>query len=304
MTNYLNGNSEHFVLDSSVTLLKGSDSLKVIDRTVSTKLTKMDNLDRQSTLFCDANGRIVDQVSIIVIDGQLLVLSDKGESQATRNKLVTGVSWDEDCEVLNADNAISQIVIVCKNPDLVLAKFQIESILLRNDRVMEKEDLLISMKKFSSCHVIDILVPKERCDDLLVSLEESKSKLGPLERWDFLRINNGIPSLLDSRGKLPGDLGMGGLISLDKGCYPGQEIHARMDSRGKSAKQMLKIKSETKLDVGKIVINDLGRIFVTSSATNGEVSLSLAICDSVVGDRVSFNLPDGTKGLAEILTSV
>ena len=97
---------------------------------------------------------------------------------------------------------------------------------------------------------------------------------------------------------------MGGLISLDKGCYPGQEIHARMDSRGKSAKQMLKIKSETKLDVGKIVINDLGRIFVTSSATNGEVSLSLAICDSVVGDRVSFNLPDGTKGLAEILTSV
>ena len=44
---------------------------------------------------------------------------------------------------------------------------------------------------------------------------------------------------------------MGGLVSVDKGCYPGQEIHARMDSRGKSTKQLLEIKSETKLEVGK-----------------------------------------------------
>ena len=52
------------------------------------------------TLFCDANGRIIDQVLIINIDGQLLVISDKGASQETRKKLVTGVSWDENCEVL------------------------------------------------------------------------------------------------------------------------------------------------------------------------------------------------------------
>ena len=57
---------------------------------------------------------------------------------------------------------------------------------------------------------------KEQLDGLLTSLEESRSKLG-IGRWDFLRINNGFPSLLDSRGKLPGDLGMGDLISLDKG---------------------------------------------------------------------------------------
>ena len=304
MTNNLNGNSEHFILDSSVTLLKGLDSLKVIDRTVSTNLTRMDNLGRQSTLFCDANGRIVDQVSIIFIDGQLLVISYKEESHETRKKLVTGVSWDEDCQVLNADDAITQILIVCKNPDLVLAKFLIESVNLRNDRVLEHGDLLISMKKYNHCHIIDIMAPKEQLDGLLTSLEESRSKLGNLGRWDFLRINNGIPSLLDSRGKLPGDLGMGDLISLDKGCYPGQEIHARMDSRGKSSKQMLMIKSETKLEVGKILIDDVGRIFVTSSATNGEISLSLAICDSIIGDRALLNLPDGTKAVAEMLTSV
>ena len=97
---------------------------------------------------------------------------------------------------------------------------------------------------------------------------------------------------------------MGDLISLDKGCYPGQEIHARMDSRGKSSRQMLMIKSETKLEVGKILIDDVGRIFVTSSATNGEISLSLAICDSIIGDRALLNLPDGTKAVAEMLTSV
>ena len=160
------------------------------------------------------------------------------------------------------------------------------------------------MKKYNDWHMIDIMAPKEQLDGLLTSLEESRSKLGNLGRWDFLRINNGIPSLLDSRGILPGDLGMGDLISLDKGCYPGQEIHARMDSRGKSSRQMLMIKSETKLEVGKILIDDVGRIFVTSSATNGEISLSLAICDSIIDDRASFILPDGTKAVAEILTSV
>ena len=304
MTNYIIGNSEHFVLDPSITLLKGSDSLKVIDRTVTTKLTKMDNLASQRTLFCDANGRIVDQVLIINIGGKLLVVSDKGASQETRKKLVTGVSWDEDCEVLNADNAISQILIVCENPDLILANFQIELKQLTNNRVLEKGDLLISINKYTPCYIISILAPKERLDDLLTSLEKSKSKIGLRNRWDFLRISNGIPSLLDSRGKLPVDLGMGGLISLDKGCYPGQEIHARMDSRGKSAKQLLKIKSENKLEVGKISASELGRIFVTSSATNEDISLSLAICDSIIDDQVSFILPDGTKAVAEILTSV
>ena len=34
-----------------------------------------------------------------------------------------------------------------------------------------------------------------------------------------------------------------------------------MDSRGKSSKQMLMIKSETKLEVEKILIDDVGRIF-------------------------------------------
>ena len=62
-------------------------------------------------------------------------------------------------------------MIVCKNPDLVLAKFLIESVNLRNDRVLEHGDLLISMKKYNPVfiprnHLVDEAIKKAVVGDM------------------------------------------------------------------------------------------------------------------------------------------
>ena len=56
------------------------------------------------------------------------------------------------------------------------------------------------------------------------------------------------------------------LISLDKGCYPGQEIHARLDSRSKPKKRLVVMSTGDFMEIGKHSLSDGGSVKITSSA--------------------------------------
>ena len=71
--------------------------------------------------------------------------------------------------------------------------------------------------------------------------------------YQLLRIEAGIPEIgseiLDD--SLPLEVGLKGAVSFTKGCYIGQEIIARMDSRGRLAKELLGVRAESVLAAGE-----------------------------------------------------
>ena len=304
MAGYLHPNYEHVVRGVSITVIKGADCLHVLDRTVSTKLTEMVNLDRKKTMFCDANGRIEDIATIHIVDDQVLMVSSQAESTQIRKKLVSGVSWDEDCEVLDGDQAISQVSLLCSEPRKALSEFGVIVDRIAKDKVLESGDLLFSITELSNCSLVEILVPSTRLGDVLSSLERFGSQMASKNRWDFLRISKGILSIEDARGNLPDELGLGELASLDKGCYPGQEIHARLESRGKTVKQIVRISSESTVVMGKQRVDSIGRINVTSSQSDGGVNLSLAICPTLDEKLLKVTLVSGGEAVLEPLNAL
>lgn len=83
---------------------------------------------------------------------------------------------------------------------------------------------------------------------------------GSLAEFDELRIRAGWPLMGQdlTTDMIPGETGViEHAVSLTKGCYPGQELVERMDSRGSTAPRMLRVIHATAItSVGDDVILD------------------------------------------------
>ena len=257
--------SEYVILKDSVTLLQGTDSLNVIDRIVSTKISNIINLGRREVLFCDFNGRICDIGTVFPIFDNFLLVSSSIEGSTTRRSLVDGKSWDENCEVLIADDAITRIAIFPDDTSELLSKFDIECPNLVDNEIFEVDNILISHYVSSNEYMVDILVPPDSISKVTSILSELGYVEIDSERWGFVRIMLGLPTISDAKGNLPEEMGMDKLVSNDKGCYPGQEVHARIESRGRTVKSFCRLIGKSPILVGKYQVPEIGSIKVTSS---------------------------------------
>ena len=288
------------VHNSAITVLKGNDTISILDRLVTTNLQGMKNLDRRQALFCDANGRIEDISTIIQIDNQILMTTHSVTSEQTRRKIIEGTSWDEDCTVIIGDEAIVHLSLVGpKNDDLSVLFY--DDVRLSEISVSEFGDILISKSEYNGQYVIDFLIPKNEIEEVFSKLGDFGSVQKPIDYWDYFRISNGMPSINDARGNLPSELGLSSLVSIGKGCYPGQEVHARLDSRGSKVRSMIRIISDEIINIGSYKSPEVGNIRITSNVHNNGEYASLAICRIFEDDILEASLTDGTRVTLENL---
>ena len=286
--------------NSAITVLKGTDTIPILDRLVTTSLQGLKNLDRIQTLFCDANGRIEDFSTIIPIEGQILMTSHSETSEQTRRKIIEGTSWDEDCTAYIGDGAIVHLSLVGpKNDDLSDLFIDVES--LSEFSASEFGDILISKSEYNGRYVVDFLIPKNEIEEAFSKLEDLGYVQKPIDYWDYFRISNGIPSINDARGNLPSELGLSSLVSIGKGCYPGQEVHARLDSRGSKVRSMIRMISDEKINLGTYKSPEVGNIRITSNVHNNGEYASLAMCRIFEDDILETSLTDGTRVTLETL---
>ncbi len=99
-------------------------------------------------------------------------------------------------------------------------------------------EVILSGFGFSGERAVQIRVPKDRQDEVVAALELAAGRGGLLrgnpDALEILRVEAGVPSLgreLDE-DVLPPEARLERAIAIDKGCYVGQEIVARLRSRG------------------------------------------------------------------------
>tara|TARA_B110000014_G_scaffold5186_1_gene3951 strand:+ start:560 stop:1468 length:909 start_codon:yes stop_codon:yes gene_type:complete len=269
--------SEYFVRADAVTLIQGDDSLNVLDRMVSTKITDMPNLSRRDVLFCDYNGRICDYGTIYTISGKVLLISSAAQHEITRRTLVDGTSWDEDCEILIADNAIFRISLFSRDSHDLFTELEIDFHAAEDNQLIESGDHLFVKCKSSFSERLDILVKSANINSIKSLLSELDYEEMSSERWEMYRIMFGGPAINDSFGNLPEEMGMGTLVSNDKGCYPGQEVHARIESRGRTVKNYCRLTGNSPLEIGKHSITNFGSISISSSISIDGITHALAM---------------------------
>jgi folate-binding protein YgfZ len=261
------GNIDYYIHNCSISVAEGKDSIEHINRLITSNIKSISDLQSIDTLICNANGRITDSLQILRIQEQLLILGNSEVSEDTRKLIVSGIHWNEDVRIMNGDEILSKISIIGHEDDL-LEIIPKEYNRINNNWLKWKENYF-KVSKHNERIKIDVIIKTNEIDSFIIeNFGPSCNKLG-IEKWVDFRISNGILSFDEYKHNLlPSELGLDKFVDLKKGCYPGQEIHARLESREKRRKKILRFSSEKEIKLGKYRSGNGTKINITTSVGN------------------------------------
>ena len=261
------GNIDYYIHNCSISVAEGKDCIEHINRLITSNIKSISDLQSIDTLICNANGRITDSLQILRIQEQLLILGNSEVAEDTRKLIVSGIHWNEDVRIMNGDEILSKISIIGYEDDL-LEIIPKEYNRINNNWLNWKENYFKASKHNGRIKIDVILKTNEIDSFIMENFGPSCNKL-VIEKWVDFRISNGILSFDEYKHNfLPSELGLDKFVDLKKGCYPGQEIHARLESREKRKKKILRFRSDKEIQLGKYVSGNGTKINITTIVGN------------------------------------
>ena len=267
-----------YLMKSSISVMEGSDAVNHLNNILSTDIELLHKGMRMDGLICDSNGKVADVVNCYNVGQSILIVGMGSNTDSTRELLTRGVPWDKKLSLLDGNGALEHLKIIGKDPCSLVEKIYPELSKLSENMYSEFENVVFSLGMHNEHEIIDIIVRRDN-SDFYNRIEMCNHKIFRIEDWEFARMTIGYPGANEVSSKyLPHDIGMLNLISLNKGCYPGQEIHARLDSRSKPKKKMVIMATDNVMEIGKHSLSDDSIVKITSSAVRDGSHLSMGIC--------------------------
>ena len=231
-------------------LVSGKDRLDLINRMSSNNLDALAVGDGRATIFTDANARILFRAECYQRPEGLLIISEPGQSQALAAFLRRNIFFGDKVAISEQSAATAQfalhgaradevaLALDCHPGELpVLGSSAVEiggipAILARRKALEGGHwSLICSAAEAAALH-------------RLLLTEGGPFGLQPAGSlvYNILRIRSGRPGGGElASAYIPLEVGLWDEISFNKGCYTGQEIIARMESRERLAKALVKV---------------------------------------------------------------
>ena len=266
-------------IPTSVTLVSGKDARNHLNRMLTLDISKDSYLTRKESLICDLNGRITSHQLHADLGEQILLLHHESISENLRTNLTSGIPWNEEIQISSGDGAIRRILIFGKNPENLLEEFGISCTELTSEHWTEFDNSMISIiHNGPDFRIYELLIPSKNYGEIIQGLETIGAISGEVDSGIAITSMAGIVDLaVGIDGKIPFDLGLESRIDLKKGCYPGQEIHARMESRGAINKTASSFSSNVQLPLGKVKTTENHQMEVISSNPLGDKWISILV---------------------------
>ena len=266
-------------IPTSVTLVSGKDARNHLNRMLTLDISKDSYLTRKESLICDLNGRITSHQLHADLGEQILLLHHESISENLRTNLTSGIPWNEEIQISSGDGAIRRILIFGKNPENLLEEFGLSCTELTSELWTEFDDSMVSIiHNGADFRIYELLIPTKNYAEIIQGLETIGAISGSVDSGIAITSMAGIVDLaIKIDGKIPFDLGLESRIDLKKGCYPGQEIHARMESRGAINKTASSFSSNVQLPLGKVKTTENHQMEVISSNPLADKWISILI---------------------------
>jgi folate-binding protein YgfZ len=266
-------------IPTSVTLVSGKDARNHLNRMLTLDISKDSYLTRKESLICDLNGRITSHQLHADLGEQILLLHHESISENLRTNLTSGIPWNEEIQISSGDGAIRRILIFGKNPENLLEEFGLSCTELTSEFWTEFDDSMVSIiHNGADFRIYELLIPTKNYGEVIQALETIGAISGSVDSGIAITSMAGIVDLaIKIDGKIPFDLGLESRIDLKKGCYPGQEIHARMESRGAINKTASSFSSNVQLPLGKVKTTENQQMEVISSNPLGDKWISILV---------------------------
>ncbi|MBI3764061.1 MAG: folate-binding protein YgfZ [Chloroflexi bacterium] len=246
----------------------GRDRNDLLHRMSTNDLTQMQVGEARPTVLTTAIARIVDLVWVLNYPNDLLMLVGPRQATNVRRWLSKYVFFQDEVVFTDASETSGQLgVYGPKAGDVAEALLPGAGRLTENHFLLEG-DLTILRARPLAGDGFTVIAPSAQIPELKAKAQNAGAVQAGEDTYQVLRVEAGQPYTGNelSEAHIPLEANLWGAVSFTKGCYIGQEIIARMESRGRLAKTLVGLKLAAEVVPGAEVRCDGVNVGVVSSA--------------------------------------
>ncbi len=269
----------------------GKDRVSFLHRMLTNDIQSLAPGQGCYACFLTAQAKVITDMNVLIFENHVLISVEAGFAPKIIERLNKFVVMD-DVNFLDQTNELAAFAIFGNKAEIALASL-FPIILLPNRHFshgpahLNAVSIEIVRVPFYGTKGWVLLVPSAQKETMWTLLIEAgkKHSIAPIdtETKEILRIEEGIPACgIDfTEENLLLETGLESrAVSFTKGCYPGQEIVARMDSRWKFAKKLVRLvlESDSIPKPGDLIEKDgkgIGKI--TSAAFSPKLKKPIAL---------------------------
>ncbi len=256
--------------------MDGDDRYALLQRTSTNDVLNLPPGAGRATVFVTSNGRVIDRVEVYAGESHAMLVGGPGRAEPLRGYIQRNIFFRDTVRVSDLTKVTRQFGLhgphAAQTADAVapgastLPEFGYLSAEIAGVPVMVARAKPLSGDHFriimASNHAADIW------DALRAAGADHGLRRGGSQIYNILRIRAGSPGVGHelSEDYIPLELGQWDEVSFAKGCYTGQEIIARMESRGKLAKTIVTVRLDAPVEAPADLTADGKRAGTLTSA--------------------------------------
>lgn len=259
--------------------INGATRLDLIDRLSTQKVKSLTAGEGAATIFTTEIGRIIDRLLVYAAEDRVVAVTGENFGDSMARYLLSYVFFNDDFHLEDKSSQTAVFALYGEAAPAVLAQLGEETaadLPLHHWRSTTIAGQPITLHRTDP---IDgdgylLLVPAAEAAAVEAALGDAGARqLTPAE-YDMVRIKAGQPRLGQelTNSYIPLEAGLWDDVSFNKGCYVGQEIIARMESRGKLAKRLVQLAAAKPLEAGTTIKAD-GRDVGSITSSAGKTAL-------------------------------
>lgn len=280
--------------------LSGRDHLALIHRISTNDVVHLQEGEGKPTIFVNPNARILDRVTLYRRGDRAVAITEPGRGSAVAAYLQRNIFFNDEMQIHDLTGETRQFALHGVRADGVMARLAPDLVhlpALHSQSVTVDEIPMFAArnKPLVGSHWA-LIVSVNDAAGLWQKLIKTGAADGLLPAgsltYNSLRIRAGRPGVGRelSLDYIPLEVGLFDEISFSKGCYTGQEIIARMESRSRIAKVMVRLVCASPVEAPAEVYDGervVGRLTSSVHAPDG-VAYGIAVikADAAIPDSV------------------
>jgi len=224
--------------------MRDRDRAALLHRLSSNHIERLKPGEGTQTVLTTQIGRIIDLLTVHCLDDALLLVTSPGRGRAIFSHLRKNIFFNDKVQAEDASAALGQLTLYGPRATALLAALGLPGAELPPFGIVaaswREAPLYVARTLPIGGAGLSLIAAPAALAELGAALQAAGA--APLDEatHEVLRVEQGQAAYGHelSLEYIPLETGLWGAVSFDKGCYVGQEIIARMESRGRLAKQL------------------------------------------------------------------
>jgi folate-binding protein YgfZ len=254
----------------------GRDRLDLLHRMSTNSLTDLPVGQARATVLTTAIARIVDVLWVLNRGETALALTGVGRATAVRRWLAGYIVYNDQVKFEDASAELGQLGFYGPRAAAAAEALVPGAGALANDHFVEQEGVIAWRGRPLAGEGFTLIAPTEQVPVLWARALAAGAVPAGEDAFQMLRLQAGLPYAGHelTEDYIPLEANLWDAVSFTKGCYIGQEIIARMESRGKLARRLLGLKLAAPVEAGAQV-----RVGTAEGALAGTVTTAGVLPD-------------------------